>query len=446
MGKEVINVKKIVLSIGSILFVSALLAGGTGAFLNSKNTSTGNTFATGIIDLKIDNESYVTDNDGHLVFSPSTSWALSSLTGKLFFNFPDIKPGDVGEDTISLHVSNNNAWACMKIALTGTPENGLSDPEALVDNTTGLNDGELQKALNFAFWADDGDNVYEANEKVFVKGAAKDIFNGQAWALSDSATNIWGNTIAPIPAESTRYIAKAWCFGDMAKTPLTQDNLGKTGTNGPLVRGTGFTCNGEPLGNILQTDGITADVSFVAVQSRNNAQFICGQGSPDPEPETVTLLFDNFETCRVDHDMEYMDDALWTQFGGVQGAQGQTGKAVDLNADNNSSAPNNTESITSISLDLSIYHNINLSYDRMTDDNAGAVNPQSFKVEYSVNGGSTWSTLETVAGETPWTNKSFSLSPSADHVASMKLRFTLTGTNASNHAFLDNVTVTGVTP
>jgi predicted ribosomally synthesized peptide with SipW-like signal peptide len=153
--------KKIILSITSIIFVGAILIAGTNATFNDKNTSSGNTFATGVIDLKVDNESYVTNDDGVLVFSPSTSWSLSSLQGKLFFNFLDLKPGDIGEDTISLHVSNNKAWACMKIKITATPENGRNEPELLVDTTGNTNSGELQNYLYFVFWADDGDNVIE---------------------------------------------------------------------------------------------------------------------------------------------------------------------------------------------------------------------------------------------------------------------------------------------
>ena len=113
--------KKILLSLTSIVFVGALLAGTTGAFLADTEKSTGNTFATGVVDLKVDNESYVTNEWGNLVYSSTTSWALSPLLGKLFFNFSDIKPGDIGEDTISLHVNNNNAWACLIISLTFIP-------------------------------------------------------------------------------------------------------------------------------------------------------------------------------------------------------------------------------------------------------------------------------------------------------------------------------------
>jgi hypothetical protein len=285
--------KKILLSMGSILFAGALLAGGTGAFMGETQTSTGNTFASGIIDLKIDNESYVTDDNGSLVFSPDTSWSLSPLAGKLFFNFPDIKPGDIGEDTISLHIGTNNAWACMNIKITATPENGQTGPEDLVDPTGADNKGELQKYLYFAFWADDGDNVYEKGEKIFKKGKARDIFDGENWTLADSKTNIWqkngwkhdgeGNCgdwdykkkSEPIFGNSVRYIGKVWCFGELKENPVNQDGKGKTGNNGPLARRTGFICKGNKVGNIVQSDGMKVDVSFSAIQSRSNSSFLC---------------------------------------------------------------------------------------------------------------------------------------------------------------------------
>ena len=276
--------KKIVLSLGSILFAGAVLAGGTGAFLADSSTSTGNTFASGVIDLLVDNDSYITNDDGKLALNPSTSWSLSKLPGKLFFNFTDLKPGDVGEDTVSLHVNTNNAWACMNIDLTGTPENGQNEPEAAVDPTRGKNDGELQKYLTFVFWADDGDNVYEKGEKIFKQGTVKDIFNGQNWVLADSKTNVWGSA-GPLAAGTTKYVGEAWCFGTMTQVPVAQDGKGKTGKNGPLVRGTGFLCNGEPVGNLVQSDGVTADVHFSVEQSKNNDSYRCDTLPPSSDKD-----------------------------------------------------------------------------------------------------------------------------------------------------------------
>lgn len=276
---------------------------GMAAVVNSADL-TGETFATGVIDLKVDNESYVTDYKGKLIFSTSTSWSLGSLQGKLFFNFEDLKPGDVGEDTISLHVNKEKAWTCMKVALTGTPENGVNEPEGLADATSDANQGELQNGLQFGFWADDGDNVFENDEKIFKKGLAKDIFNGEWWTLADSATNIWQKEgwnysysseqkwnkkygCDPMPENSVKYIGKIWCFGALTENPLNQDNKGKK-SNGPLVRGTGWKCDGVPTGNEYQTDGIMVDVSLSAVQAKNNKNFLCDTNTPHTTPPPPT--------------------------------------------------------------------------------------------------------------------------------------------------------------
>lgn len=417
--------------------------------MGDTETSTGNTFATGVIDLKIDNESYVTNEDGKLVFSTSTSWSLSGLAGKLFFNFLDIKPGDIGEDTISLHVNNNNAWACMEVNLTQTPENGLNEPEALVDNSLGVNDGELQDKLNFAFWADDGDNVYENGETIFKQGLVKNLFNGEMWTLADSQNNIWFNTpgvARPIPGGLTKYIGKAWCFGELDQNLIAQDGLGKTGNNGPLVRGTGFTCDGAKIDNSLQSDGIVADVTFTAVQSRGNDSFKC-EVPGNPDPELKKLFFDNFEGSQIGKDFDVSNTSKWTQVGGVRAEWGLDGKVADLNADTNSSGANHTEVLISRSIDMSIYHDITLKYDRKTDDtNAPPIGLQTLTVDYSIDGGTSWSNLETVNGESNWQTKNWSLSPLADNKSNVKIRFTLFGEDGSNHAYIDNVSITGHTP
>jgi hypothetical protein len=433
--------KKILLSTLSLVFAGGILIGGTGAFYADSNSSTGNTFASGVVDLQVDNESYVTNNDGNLSFSSTTSWALSTLAGKLFFNFLDLKPGDIGEDTISLHVNNNNAWVCMNIAVTGTPENGQNEPEAAVDPTVGANDGELQNNLYFAFWADDGDNVYESGETIFKKGLVKDIFTGQNWALADSNTNIWGGQ-GPVPGDTTRYIGKAWCFGSMTNTPKAQDGKGKLAnkSNGPLVRGTGFACSGADVGNMVQSDGIKADVSFSVAQARNNGSFTCVPGDPVPPPvSTSTLFSDNFNSCKKDKEFNKIDNEKWDQVGGVKGDD--HGNPHGLVA--YFKGPG-TKSLTSTSINTTGYHNITLKYDHNMDVPAGTTG--TLVVDYSVNNGSSWTTIETVTVDHDWISKTFSLSPAADNKPNVKIRFTFTGSAASDHAFIDNVVVTGVTP
>src|SRR3972149_3922662 len=96
----------------------------TSSFFSDTETSTGNTFQAGAIDLKIDNTSYYNGQPSTL-----TTWTLDDLTNQLFFNFTDVKPGDWGEDTISLHVDTNDAWACMDMNLTSDDDNTCTESE-----------------------------------------------------------------------------------------------------------------------------------------------------------------------------------------------------------------------------------------------------------------------------------------------------------------------------
>ena len=86
---------------------------------------------------------------------------------------------------------------------------------------------------------------------------------------------------------------------------MTQDNQGPVGTpgqpgsNGPDFRTAGFICNGSSLDNSTQTDSLTADVSFEAVQSRNNPNFLCGSGSCPIVASNILLPGAGFETPEV---------------------------------------------------------------------------------------------------------------------------------------------------
>lgn len=282
--------------------VSALAIGATGAFFSDTETSIGNTFAAGAIDLKIDNESYyngnkcavdVNDVDADLNTTEfvwqgsatypevgtdcSTSFPLSDLdSGLLFFNFTDLKPDDEGEDTISIHVQND-AWACMDVTLTSNNDVSTTEPEGEVDVPEDINntwDGELAQNLQFFWWADDGDNVYEVGENPISNGI-QTLMNLASTAgpfsvpLADANNNVWGLVGEPLPANETVYIAKAWCFGTLTLNPV----LAGQGVN-PSVA-SGVSCDGAALGNQTQTDSATVDVAFRAIQARHNGEFVC---------------------------------------------------------------------------------------------------------------------------------------------------------------------------
>lgn len=283
---------RILLSGATILAAAALIVGATFAFFSDSETSTGNVLAAGDIDLRIDNTSYVTNSSGILVESPATSWTLRDLTVEKFFNFTDIKPGDIGEDTISIHVGSNNAWVCAAARVIVDSDETCTDPEqtdetgACIVETDGTN-GELGDQINFSFWKDDGDNVLEVGETPFLSGPISGLNGSGTIALADTSVNsVFGQNV-PATGGTTSYIGKAWCFGTLVATPLAQDGVNTDGPIAPNRVGTGFTCDGSALGNSAQTDKVVGDLQFYAVQSRNNASFTCAQGYTPVWPEGV---------------------------------------------------------------------------------------------------------------------------------------------------------------
>ncbi len=278
--------KRIYASLGTLIFIGALTIGATGAFFSDTETSSGNTFAAGAIDLKVDNTSYYNG-----VFSTTTSWALTDLTIQKFFDFLDLKPGDRGEDTISLHVNDNDAYLCANVKLTSNDDNGLTEPEALVDPSDGAGNGELASSVNFLWWADDGDNVFENNETIISQGpiGALGLNGSTTVTLADSGSNIWTGTGGPVPGGITQYIGKAWCFGTIGTAPLVQDGLGSTSPRTPANSTGGITCDGSALDNSTQTDSLTADITFNAVQARNNTSFLCTPPQDGRATSTLTV-------------------------------------------------------------------------------------------------------------------------------------------------------------
>ena len=295
--------KKILISLAVVGAVGAIVAGATGAFFSDTETSTGNTFTAGAIDLTIDNESYAIDFNipgykedteitptGRLVANPANSWPWTDLTNEKFFNFVDLKPGDYGEDTISIHVDNNDSWLCAAVQITEDNDVDYTEPELDDDTSKNLSNpelanGELDDELQFVFWADDGDNVLEENEvaTIFVVGTLSDMGTTGQIALADVNGNVWNTSGGPVSGGADLYIGKAWCYGTLTESAESQDGLGKVGTsanpsnvaNGPLDRTTGISCDGSGVNNASQTDIVVGDLQFYAVQSRNNSDFSC---------------------------------------------------------------------------------------------------------------------------------------------------------------------------
>jgi hypothetical protein len=308
--------KRILLGLVFIAGSGAVIAGGmTGAFFSDTETSTGNIFTAGAIDLLVDNESYyngnvctfvdITDDQianptwvwqGNALYpvpgTPcTTSFELSNLDGLLFFNFLDLKPDDEGEDTISIHVQND-AWMCMDLTLTSNDDNSSTEPELEVDvaDTADMNDGELAQNINFFWWADDGDNVYEDDEEQITPGVVSLLNLDDTFpiTIADSGGNVWDLPVGtPVPGGETVYIAKAWCLGTLTLDAVPNPNNLPNGAGVNPSVDPGVNCDGTALGNETQTDMAQLNIIFSAVQARNNGDFLCNP-QQDPLP-TLTV-------------------------------------------------------------------------------------------------------------------------------------------------------------
>lgn len=312
-----------------ITFAGALIVGATGAFFSDTETSTGNTFAAGALDLKVDSEAHyngsickpnlvTTDNLNDYTWQGGNeypvglpcvgTWAETDLgiTHK-FFDLSDIKPGDEGENTISLHVYNNDAWGRFLVnnvvdsdvsCTEPETEVGTQEPECTNVDAATTTPGELAESIVFNAWLDqgstpgfqnigadgqpidangeldgvqkpdptEGDNLQQCNlqdeedcpEPLFWTGETVDEVSEGPFNLSEILSAAHGLQGCQDLDGNTDY---GICHG------LAQD--GRMVGSTTYYFGLGWSIPGS-VGNEAQTDSLVADLSFQVEQHRNN--------------------------------------------------------------------------------------------------------------------------------------------------------------------------------
>ena len=262
-----------------VLLAGGVLSLAVGLFV-VRAEEPGFTYATETIDLKIDSEASYNGNPW-----PAGTWLISKdlVPGvDKFWNFGDIKPGDWGENTISLHNKSKKdpLYVCLTFFNLLNGENGINEPESLVDATPAV--GELTSVMEFFAWYDDGDNIFEKGEKpIFGPAPANPTLAGKTYALYDKNNG-------SIPAGGKKYFGVYWCAGELAVD----------------VPNAVITCNGSGLGNVVQTDTMKVDVELTAVSAKSEPKFECKNVKPPKPPkppkgevcEDVTIVVNNSST------------------------------------------------------------------------------------------------------------------------------------------------------
>ena len=217
----------------------------------------GSTFATGQgqskLELTISSSAIYND-----VPQPTLTWGLKNLVPGTdrFFDFEDIKPGDLGTHKIGIRVAKNAAYACLDFTNLVDHENTYTVPEILAGDTT-PNVGELSQYTYVFAWRDsNGNGNFDPGEEPLFGDTPKTAIvalNDATYPLADASTG------TVYDKDSTNYIGFAWCVGEMAVDLGTGD----------------ITCNGAEVGNIIQTDSMTLDVSIRAVAAIGRPSFYC---------------------------------------------------------------------------------------------------------------------------------------------------------------------------
>ncbi len=128
--------KNLLIKTFSLLAFLSIVTVSTFAFITDEESSEGNDFVAGALDLKIDSECHywdceyeqdllkTIDNTIKCPVPPPCvlkdcgdfgNWDLTNLTNEKFFNFNNLTIKDHGEDTISYHVDNNEAYGCFSL-------------------------------------------------------------------------------------------------------------------------------------------------------------------------------------------------------------------------------------------------------------------------------------------------------------------------------------------
>ena len=232
--------RKLLAGLGAVGVASAGAGLGTTAYFSDTESFDGNTLTAGELDLKLDYKSTYLGGPGRLddvvdmgypdaedlgdgrylldqapspadmqawedlvqgeefdFCSPEADEFLVNGDGIPVFTLEDVKPGDSGEVTISVHICDNPAYLYLAGELTQA-ENGQSEPEADADDTP--DQGDLADAIEVCVWYDeDCDNVYEPTGT----GQQQEL---EVALVSDVSGSMGGSALSSLKTAATSFV------------------------------------------------------------------------------------------------------------------------------------------------------------------------------------------------------------------------------------------------
>ncbi|MFD1645257.1 choice-of-anchor W domain-containing protein [Haloarchaeobius litoreus] len=262
--------RTVLAGLGTVGVAAAGAGLGTTALFNDREGFFGNTLTAGSLDLLLDYKATYDGPDGNVVLgqvpTPAEEQAWEDQFGGEIdycsedgqallingteipvFELHDVKPGDSGEVTVSLHICDNPAWVTMSGSMYDNLENGQTEPELADEGDDVDGVGELADLIEVTMWYDPNcNNVLDDGEVVLFEGSMADAFTALEAGIGldgDASTPEFD----PVPGAST------YCIGFYWELPVE-------------------------VGNEVQTDSVSFDLVFDAEQSRHNPVVTTSQG------------------------------------------------------------------------------------------------------------------------------------------------------------------------
>ena len=226
--------------------------------------------------------------------SPAADEYLINGDGIPMFTLDDVKPGDSGEVTVSIHICDNPGYLRMMGDITGNAENGQTEPEinAEGEDTDGI--GELADAIEVCVWYDeDCDNVFEPTgtgqqqelEVALVSDVSGSMSGSALTSLQSAATSFVDNLASPDEAAAISFSTSATT--DQELTTVYQDVKdainGYTAGGGTsiasgidegadeLLNGTNATVGASKVMLLLSDGNSSASAATTAANAAKNA-------------------------------------------------------------------------------------------------------------------------------------------------------------------------------
>ena len=359
--------RRVLAGLGAVGLASAGAGLGTSAFFSDEEAFENNTLQAGTLDLKLDYKAtyfggpgrladiqsmgypdakIVDDDEGRYLLrqapspadmqawedlvqgeefdfcSPAADEFLVNGDGIPMFTLEDVKPGDSGEVTASIHICDNPGYLRMVGDLTGNAENDQNEPEldAEGEDTDGM--GELADAIKVCVWYDeDCDNVYEPTgtgqqnelEVALVSDVSGSMSGAPLSALKTAATSFVGNLSSPDEAAAISFNSGASTEQELTTNyQLVQNAINSYSAGGGTSIAAGII---EGEDELLNGTNATAGASKVMIllsdgQSNETAAINAANDAKNNGIRIFTIALGSADTSLLESVASSPDDAF----------------------------------------------------------------------------------------------------------------------------------------